>query len=253
MIRKFIIFIVLSLVVFTTDSYFNVVWAKEINPEITNTLKPETPEMADSQDTQSVNSPTLPVVSQKSDQTDLSPQLTSSSTDTVKDQIKLLLKKGSIQFSHGKYDKASGYYRKVLLLDPHNSDAYFNLGVIDEDTDKLEEALKNYQSALKSNPNDSGIITAIADVDNKINNKKFNPSKDVATSANNNTAGFEPSSTPIVNTKSVNNNAPVYPVYTNPNKHPVVHVIGRDLGRVLRFGLYTAGAMAGYDACGCFW
>ena len=165
--------------------------------------------------------------------------------DINKAQVDKYLKKGQLLFSQGKYKKAITFYRKVLLVDPQNSNAYYNLAVIDEDTDKLKDALVNYQNALKFSPNDMSIVTAIADVKNKMHHDNFNPSKNANKAQ------------PVISTNSFDN-SPVYPVYTNQNKHPVVKVIGRDIGKVLRFGLYTAGAVAGgmvagYDPCGCFW
>lgn len=56
----------------------------------------------------------------------------------------------------GDKDGALKDYDKAIDLNPNESDAYFNRGIIKDDMGKKEDALKDYDIAIKLNPNDYG-------------------------------------------------------------------------------------------------
>ncbi len=60
----------------------------------------------------------------------------------------------AVAYSHAKfYDKAAQAYEQALLHDPKNADAYYNLGLLNENImAKPKEAIKNYQQYLELNP-----------------------------------------------------------------------------------------------------
>lgn len=52
----------------------------------------------------------------------------------------------------GNLDEAIRLYERVLVLDPQNQYAYYNLGLIDQTRGKDEEAVEEYEHALASDP-----------------------------------------------------------------------------------------------------
>ena len=52
------------------------------------------------------------------------------------------------------YDKARIEARNVLQIDPKNADAYYLLGLIDEERQEWQRALANYSKAVELNPGD---------------------------------------------------------------------------------------------------
>ena len=62
---------------------------------------------------------------------------------------------------------AERLFNQVLLSDPSNVDANFNLGAIAEDREDFSKALNYYQAALRINPADRGVADAISSVSQK--------------------------------------------------------------------------------------
>ena len=74
-------------------------------------------------------------------------------------------------YQQGDLPQAEKAFHRVLAIDPRNSDAYYNLGVIAEGHGDLQTALSNYQAAYNVNPNDSDLRSAVSAVQNKIADK----------------------------------------------------------------------------------
>lgn len=56
-------------------------------------------------------------------------------------------------FLNSKYDEAVGELKKVLEINPGNAEAYYNLGLIYENKNQVEEARKMYEKALSIDNN----------------------------------------------------------------------------------------------------
>ena len=52
----------------------------------------------------------------------------------------------------GNIDEAVRLYQRVLVLDPQNQYAYYNLGLIDQTRGKVDEAASEYEQALSIDP-----------------------------------------------------------------------------------------------------
>ncbi len=147
---------------------------------------------------------------------------------------------------------------KVLLIDATNTDAYYNLGVIAEQENNLDEALKNYNLVLKYNPNDSATAQAVKDIKSRqtIDSSYSDTSLNSANNniGDNNTATHTNSNDP--NRFSFNNNQsaqsfqPSKPINSGPfstknaRSAQTVRTIGYALGRIsrvaLRYGIMFA-------------
>jgi tetratricopeptide (TPR) repeat protein len=65
-----------------------------------------------------------------------------------KDHIKL----GKSYFLNNKYDEAIYEFEKVLKINPKNAEVYYNIGLIKEVLNLVEEAKEMYLKALHINP-----------------------------------------------------------------------------------------------------
>jgi tetratricopeptide (TPR) repeat protein len=74
-------------------------------------------------------------------------------------------------YSQGRTDEAEKQFRKALSINKNSSDAYYNLGVIDEAKGDLQGALSNYRSASRINPADTDLANAISGVETKLQDK----------------------------------------------------------------------------------
>jgi type II secretory pathway predicted ATPase ExeA/tetratricopeptide (TPR) repeat protein len=72
--------------------------------------------------------------------------------DVAPDNAQAYLILGQYQTHAKKYDQAIDAYRKAIRLDPHLSDALFNLGYIYATTGKLEEAESAFSKTAQLNP-----------------------------------------------------------------------------------------------------
>ncbi len=55
---------------------------------------------------------------------------------------------GKFYFLNNKYDEAVIEFKKVLEYNPGNAQAYYNIGLINEACNKIEEAKEMYSKAL---------------------------------------------------------------------------------------------------------
>lgn len=51
-------------------------------------------------------------------------------------------------FMNSRYDEAIDEFKKVLAANPGNAEAYYNLGLIYENKNKIDEARSMYEKAL---------------------------------------------------------------------------------------------------------
>ncbi|MDR3243432.1 MAG: tetratricopeptide repeat protein [Elusimicrobiota bacterium] len=56
---------------------------------------------------------------------------------------------GKFYFLNNKFDEAIKQFEKVLEINPSNAEAYYNIGLIKESSNAVEEAKAMYMSALK--------------------------------------------------------------------------------------------------------
>ncbi|WP_143674260.1 MULTISPECIES: tetratricopeptide repeat protein [Streptomyces] len=63
-----------------------------------------------------------------------------------------LLQAGILQQEHHDFEGADRTYRRVLELDPQNKFAWYNLGVIAHEDDRVADARAAYDKALKIDP-----------------------------------------------------------------------------------------------------
>lgn len=70
------------------------------------------------------------------------------------------------------FNEAKKLFQQILKLDSKNADAYFNLGVIAEREEKLEQALHYYRQALQCNPKDNDLKHAINEITEKLAEQK---------------------------------------------------------------------------------
>jgi tetratricopeptide (TPR) repeat protein len=84
------------------------------------------------------------------------------------DRAKLLLRQALQLYSIGQISEAEAAFKRVLSIDKHNVDAYFNLGAIAEGRGDLNAALGYYRAALKANPTDPELKNAVTAVQTKL-------------------------------------------------------------------------------------
>jgi tetratricopeptide (TPR) repeat protein len=60
---------------------------------------------------------------------------------------------GKFYFLNSKYDEAISEFKKVLEINPGNAEAYYNIGLIKESSNQMNEAREMYSKALAVNPN----------------------------------------------------------------------------------------------------
>ncbi|MDR2860688.1 MAG: tetratricopeptide repeat protein [Elusimicrobiota bacterium] len=56
---------------------------------------------------------------------------------------------GKFYFLNNKFEEAVAEFKKVLEINPSNAEAYYNIGLINESSNKLEEAKEMYARALQ--------------------------------------------------------------------------------------------------------
>src|SRR5262249_3673340 len=89
-------------------------------------------------------------------------------SNAVSAQESQLMSSGMQSHSAGDTVGAQQAFRKVLQLDPQNTDAFFNLGALAQQQGDLQGALADYQSALKIAPDDSDLKAAVDSVRTKM-------------------------------------------------------------------------------------
>ncbi len=122
-----------------------------------------------------------------------------------KQKVNMLLHQGINYTNQGKYKLAQNCFNKIIILDPQNVDALYNLGVIAEEQNNLPDALKNYQLVLKYHPDDTQTAQAIKDIQSKMNLNSNDPNLalDATGKSSNNNAKLDAGNsldTPVNNT-----------------------------------------------------
>ncbi len=92
---------------------------------------------------------------------------------TISETTRQTLQQATLLYSQHKVPEAEGLFKQVLLSDPRNADAYYNLGVIAEGRGDLQSALHNYQRAASLDPGDSELARAVASLQNRVDDKFF--------------------------------------------------------------------------------
>lgn len=59
-----------------------------------------------------------------------------------------IMELGKFYFLNNKYDEAVNEFKKVLLINPANAEAYYNIGLIKEGGNNIDEAKEMYTKAL---------------------------------------------------------------------------------------------------------
>jgi tetratricopeptide (TPR) repeat protein len=62
------------------------------------------------------------------------------------------LELGTFYFLSQRYKEAIGQFKKALVLERDNADAYFNLGIAYEAINQIAQAKQNFQKALDLRP-----------------------------------------------------------------------------------------------------
>jgi tetratricopeptide (TPR) repeat protein len=81
---------------------------------------------------------------------------------------KQLLQLGARDFAEGKTMQADSIFRQVLVSDPKNVDALYNLGAIAERNGDFVSALGRYRAALQLKPNDAELKQALASIQGQL-------------------------------------------------------------------------------------
>ena len=89
-----------------------------------------------------------------------------------REQVSALLKQGMEFSQKGRNAEAEGAFKKALSIDPKNGDANYNLGVIYEGKNQLEDALRYYKAAVSANPYDDSVREAMEQLQDTINQKR---------------------------------------------------------------------------------
>ncbi len=63
-----------------------------------------------------------------------------------------LLEAGKFSFLNENYDEAIKYFQKILEKDPHSFEGYYNLAIVYEAKNMLEEAKEAFSKTLEINP-----------------------------------------------------------------------------------------------------
>jgi tetratricopeptide (TPR) repeat protein len=58
---------------------------------------------------------------------------------------------GKFYFLNDKYDEAVAEFKKVIEINPANAEAYYNIGLIKESSNLIDEAKEMYQKAVSIN------------------------------------------------------------------------------------------------------
>ncbi|MCL1971594.1 MAG: tetratricopeptide repeat protein [Endomicrobia bacterium] len=59
-----------------------------------------------------------------------------------------LMELGKFYFLNNKYDEAIAEFKKVIVMNPNNAEAYYNIGLIKETNNDFDGAKKMYIKAL---------------------------------------------------------------------------------------------------------
>lgn len=79
-----------------------------------------------------------------------------------------LLREGTLHHNNGYLPQAEQCFRQALILDPRNSNGYFNLGAIAEARGDLITALGHYRAGLNVSPGDKEIGDAVSSIESQL-------------------------------------------------------------------------------------
>jgi tetratricopeptide (TPR) repeat protein len=77
---------------------------------------------------------------------------TAQAQPTVSEEVRLAMRQGSAAMSAGNFSQAAEAYRRVTRLQPDFAEAYFNLGLADEQAGQLDAARTALSTALQLKP-----------------------------------------------------------------------------------------------------
>jgi Flp pilus assembly protein TadD len=116
----------------------------------------------------SVFEPVTPPAVARNNDDDSPSQLPMQTEPEPNDQVKGLLRDALQKHNQGDRNGAKQLFKRVLTIDPRNSDANFNLGAMAEDANDLQAAQGYYKAASLASPNDGDIRDALATVNSKL-------------------------------------------------------------------------------------
>src|SRR6202021_3213177 len=79
-------------------------------------------------------------------------------------QPDFLYVRGKIEEKQGKFDEAVASFRETTLINPQESDAYFEIGVIYQQRKDLPRAMAAYKKAVEISPQDPDYRRALASI-----------------------------------------------------------------------------------------
>jgi len=79
-----------------------------------------------------------------------------------------LIQEAMQQYSSGDLVAAEKTFKRALVVDKNNADAYFNLGVLYEGKNDMQRALENYTKAQALNPSDTELRETVQSLRSKI-------------------------------------------------------------------------------------
>lgn len=85
-------------------------------------------------------------------------------------EVRGMLTFGAGLHREGKLNEAEDTFRKVLVRDPQNADAFYNLGALAEGRGDIITALGHYRAAQALNPGDGQIKEAVLSMENSLKN-----------------------------------------------------------------------------------
>ena len=83
-------------------------------------------------------------------------------------EVEDLFKKGMSEFRDKRFSEAQVCFKKILVIDPRNVDAYYNLGSIAETKRDYVDALTYYRAALATKPADTEFKTAVRSMEDEL-------------------------------------------------------------------------------------
>jgi hypothetical protein len=83
-------------------------------------------------------------------------------------EVEELFKRGMSEFRQKHYGEAQISFKKILIIDPRNVDAYYNLGSIAETRHDFVDALTYYRAALVTRPSDAELKTAVRSMEEEL-------------------------------------------------------------------------------------
>lgn len=93
-------------------------------------------------------------------------------------QARTKLQQGMEKHKSGQLAEAEELFRHAVILDPQNTDGFFNLGALAEGRGDMISALSNYRSALHIRPNDSELKQAVQSIEEQLAHTRLTPAEE---------------------------------------------------------------------------